>query len=167
MKQYHQNINAFGYRFWPNKLKGEGFFIAHCKKMKKIIIQNTIHQALSQATNKEIEFIEKYLVENDWLFFKQQEIIRAIHKQWNNDIALLQKNLYLKKAGVQLGEIKGNDFVPHHELALSTIISDNISKIELTEEQALQYLRKKDISHTHRYIKDGLYARIKTFRWAG
>ena len=61
-------------------------------------------------------------------------------------MALLQKNLYLKKAGVQLGEIKGNDLVPHHELGLSTVFSDAIIKIELTEEQALQYLRKKDVS---------------------
>ncbi len=35
--------------------------------------------------------------------------------------------------------------MPHHELALSTIFNNNISTIELDEEQALQYLRKKDV----------------------
>ena len=69
-----------------------------------------------------------------------------LDKEWQYDISLLQKNLYLKKAGVQLGEIKGNNLVPHHELGLSTIINDNIIKIETTEDQALQYLRKKDVS---------------------
>ena len=91
------------------------------------------------------------MIENDWVFFKQNEIIRAIHKQWNNDIALLQKNLYLKKAGIQLGEIKGSDLVPHHELALSLIINENVKKIELTQEQALQYLRKKELSICSEY----------------
>ncbi|HEX5150234.1 MAG TPA: RNA methyltransferase [Parafilimonas sp.] len=139
---------AFGYRFWPHAVKGEGFFIAGLKKdePESHIKQN--HSSLLKATNKEIELLEKYLLKDDWLFFKQNEIIRVIHKQWQNDISLLQKNLYLKKAGVQLGEIKGNNLAPHHELALSTVINDNIFKIRTSEEQALQYLRKKDVSIT-------------------
>ena len=153
----HWNINetvsskhkAFGYRFWPNKLKGEGFFIAALQKNEEDVYSKHNTLNLTPANNKEVDVCENYLLKNDWLFYKQHEIIRAVHKQWNKDIAFLQKNLYLKKAGVQLGEIKGKDLVPHHELAMSTIISDNIFKTELTEEQALQYLRKKDISlHT-------------------
>ena len=49
---------------------------------------------------------------------------------------------------MQLGEIKGNDLVPHHELGLSTITGNNIIKIETDEDLALQYLRKKDVSVT-------------------
>jgi NOL1/NOP2/sun family putative RNA methylase len=137
---------ACGYRFWPHKLKGEGFFIAalHKNEEENYSKQNTL--SLLQVSNKEMNLLDEWLIKKDWLFFKQQEIIRVIHKQWNSDVALLQKNLYLKKAGVQLGEIKGKDLVPHHELALSSIISDDITKIELTENEALQYLRKKEIS---------------------
>lgn len=137
---------AFAYRFWPHKLKGEGFFIAVLKRngTEKYTKQNQL--SLLKTNNKETALLERYLIKNDWLFFKQQDIIRAIHKRWNNDVALLQKNLYLKKAGIQLGEIKGNDLVPHHELGLSTIFKTDIIRIELTETQALQYLRKKEIS---------------------
>ena len=137
---------AYGYRFWPQLLKGEGFFIAAVQKNED---ENNTRQSslsLSAASNKEVNLLQQYLIKDDWLLFKQQEIIRAVHKQWNNDIAWLQKNLYLKKAGIQLGEIKGNDLVPHHELALSTISSESIVKIDLDETQALQYLRKKDVS---------------------
>ena len=137
---------AFGYRFWPHKLKGEGFFIAALQKNEG---ENNVRQnqlSLPVASNKEINLVQPDLIKDDWLLFKQQEIIRAVHKQWNNDIAWLQKNLYLKKAGIQLGEIKGNGLVPHHEFALSTIFSEGIVKIELDETQALQYLRKKDVS---------------------
>jgi len=139
---------AFGYRFWPHKLKGEGFFIAVLKKDETESHSKQNHSSLSKATNIEINLSEKYLLKGDWLFFKQKEIIRVIHKQWQNDISFLQKNLYLKKAGVQLGEIKGNDLVPHHELGLSTITGDNVIKIETDEDLALQYLRKKDVSVT-------------------
>ena len=135
---------AFGYRFWPHKLKGEGFFIAALKKEDEDIPANSNHLNLLPANNKEINTCKNFITKNDWLFFKQQEIIRVIHKQWNNDIAMLQKKFYLKKAGIQCGEIKGKDLIPHHELAMSTIINDATLKVELTEEQALQYLRKKD-----------------------
>jgi 16S rRNA C967 or C1407 C5-methylase (RsmB/RsmF family)/NOL1/NOP2/fmu family ribosome biogenesis protein len=140
---------AFGYRFWPHKLKGEGFFIAAFQKdeAENYSKQNT--QGLLKATNKEINLLKNYLAGNDFIFFKQQDILRAIHTQWNNDVALLQKNLYLKKAGVQLGEIKGNDLVPHHELALSNILNEDVVRTELPEEEALQYLRKKEINIQH------------------
>jgi NOL1/NOP2/sun family putative RNA methylase len=140
-----------GYRFWPNKLKGEGFFIAALQKNDAEYSSKQNHLSLLQASIKEVDLLQNYVIKNDWLFFKQQDIIRIIHKQWNNDVALLQKNLYLKKAGVQLGEIKGNDLVPHHELALSLTANNTIFKIELDEEQALQYLRKKEIFITADY----------------
>ena len=142
---------AFAYRFWPHKIKGEGFFFFFLKKNDEDNYSKQNHFSLSPANHKEINFLKEHVIENDWVFFKQNEIIRAIHKQWNNDIALLQKNLYLKKAGIQLGEIKGSDLVPHHELALSLIINENVKKIELTQEQALQYLRKKELSICSEY----------------
>ena len=147
-KRHH----AFGYRFWPHLLKGEGFFIAALQKNESSSPPKQNISPLLQATNKEISLLQQYVTDSDWLFFKQQNIVRVIHKQWQNDVAWLQKNLYLKKAGIQLGEIKGNDLVPHHEFALSTIQNDNILKIELDEAQALQYLRKKDvlIQSTHK-----------------
>lgn len=143
---------AFGYRFWPHLLKGEGFFIAALKKTESNSPSKQNTSTLIQATNKETGLLQAYLTDDDRLFFKQQNIIRVIHKQWQYDVSALQKNLYLKKAGIQLGEIKGNDLVPHHELALSTILNDNIFKIDLDETEALQYLRKKDvlIQSTHK-----------------
>jgi NOL1/NOP2/sun family putative RNA methylase len=137
---------ACAYRFWPHKIKGEGFFIAALQKSEAENHSKQNYLSLPQVSNKEASLLRPYLTKKDWIFFKQQDIIRVIHKQWNNDVVLLQKNLYLKKAGVQSGEIKGKDLVPHHELALSVIFSDDIVTIELTEEQALQYLRKKEVS---------------------
>ncbi len=136
---------CYGYRFWPDKIKGEGFFIAVLKKNEESISSKQNNNTLPAATSKEISMLQPYIAENDWLFFQQQQVIRVIQKQWNNDVAFLRKNLYLRKAGVQLGEIKGKDLVPHAELALSNIVSDDVKKIELEYEQALQYLRKKEM----------------------
>jgi 16S rRNA C967 or C1407 C5-methylase (RsmB/RsmF family)/NOL1/NOP2/fmu family ribosome biogenesis protein len=136
---------CYGYRFWPDKIKGEGFFIAAFKKNEEPISSKQNGNALPAVSSKEVNWLQSYVTENDWQFFQQKEIIRVIQKQWNNDIAFLQKNLYLRKAGVQLGEIKGKNLVPHAELALSIIVSDNVKKIELDHERSLQYLRKKEL----------------------
>lgn len=143
--------HAFAYRFWPYKLKGEGFFISALQKKDDTHHQLKKSSKPVSANAKEINYLQQYLIEDDWYFFKQQDIIRAVKKYWIEDIAWLQKNLYLKKAGIQLGEIKGNDLVPHHELALSHILNEDVKKFKLTKEQALQYLRKKEISVSTEY----------------
>jgi 16S rRNA C967 or C1407 C5-methylase (RsmB/RsmF family)/NOL1/NOP2/fmu family ribosome biogenesis protein len=137
--------HCYGYRFWPHKVKGEGFFMCVLQKNEAEAFTKFNQQSLPKITNKEAALVQPYVLANDWLFFKQADFFRAVHKQWNSDIALLQKNLYLKKAGINMGEIKGNDLVPHHEFALSTIFNNNIAQVELDEAQALQYLRKKDV----------------------
>ncbi|SFP86685.1 methyltransferase RsmF C-terminal domain-like protein [Parafilimonas terrae] len=142
LSELHQ---CYGYRFWPHKLKGEGFFICAMQKNETETFTKYGQQSLLKTTNKEAALMQQYVTANDWLFFKQADFFRAVHKQWGSDVALLQKKLYLKKAGINIGEIKGNGLIPHHEFALSTIFNDNIFKIELDEEQALQYLRKKDV----------------------
>ncbi len=136
---------CYGYRFWPGKIKGEGFFIAVLKKKEESSFSKQNNNSLPAVANKESNALRSFIIEDDWLFFQQKEIIRVIKKQWNNDVAFLQKNLYLRKAGVQLGEIKGKDLVPHEELALSLIVSDNVKKTELNHDQSLQYLRKKEL----------------------
>jgi NOL1/NOP2/fmu family ribosome biogenesis protein len=77
--------------------------------------------------------------------FKQNDNFRAIKENWLQELKYLAKHLYIKKAGVELGSIKGKDFIPSHELAVSILPFQNFETIELTEQQALQYLRKKEV----------------------
>jgi NOL1/NOP2/fmu family ribosome biogenesis protein len=55
---------------------------------------------------------------------------------------LLEKQLYLKKLGVNIGTIAKGSLIPHHELALSTNATYNAPKVALSLEQAQNYLRK-------------------------
>ncbi|MBS1747955.1 MAG: RNA methyltransferase [Bacteroidetes bacterium] len=143
---FSEKQNAAGYRFWPDKIKGEGFFICvlqkHNSNSKNLKPNNT---SLSILKSKETINLQQYIHEDGYVFFKQQDMIRAVKKEFTGDIALLQKNLYLKKAGILLGEMKGNTLIPNHELAVSLIVSNDIFRIELDEHQALQYLRKKEM----------------------
>jgi NOL1/NOP2/fmu family ribosome biogenesis protein len=45
---------------------------------------------------------------------------------------------------LQVGELKQNDFIPSHDLAMTSLASQHIQRLELDDEQAMKYLRKQD-----------------------
>ena len=70
----------------------------------------------------------------------------AFPKAYEQVYALLQHYLKVIHAGVTLGEIKGKDLIPHHSLAMSTDLLDDVfPKAELSYEQAIAYLRKEGL----------------------
>lgn len=136
---------AFGYRFYPYNLRGEGFFTAAFKKKDGTSADYYQVQGLPKITKEEAAAVATLIKDDGIEFFKQGENIIAIHRQWKNDVAILQKHLYLRKAGITAGVLKGRDIVPDHELAMSTLVDEHIARLPLTKQQAIQYLQKKDI----------------------
>ena len=136
---------AHGYRFYPDKVKGEGFFIAAFQKKNGSDETRLKEQSLSFPSKPETEQVNTFInIPDNYSLFKQGESIRAIKKEWLTDLKWLAKYLYIKKAGIEIGEIKGKDVVPSHELALSSLSKD-FTPVPLTLEQSLQYLRRKEI----------------------
>jgi len=148
-----ETTGAFGYRFWPYKVKGEGFFIAAFKK-KESPDQLRIKLKTTQlASKQETAIAATWINASDGLtFIKQGQNIAAIPTQWNETIQYLMQELKVRYAGVELGTIAKNDLLPEHALALSNIANASIKKVELTKEQALDYLRKNElpIEHEHK-----------------
>ncbi len=62
-----------------------------------------------------------------------------------DDMALLQPQLYVKKSGVKLGKVIRNELLPHHELAMSNLLREHIPSVSLKLEDALQYLRREEL----------------------
>ena len=151
---------AFGYRFYPDKVKGEGFFIAAFRK--KIIETEVSNEVKSlpagqagkkskdkrkkdMLTAKEIEVLGTWLNSTADLFFiKQNEELIAMPIHLENDLATIQSSLYIKKAGVKLGSMIRHELIPAHDLAVSSIINNNIPRLDVDIETALQYLRKDE-----------------------
>ena len=145
---------TYGYRFYPYSVKGEGFFIATFKKMPSgTEVNNEVKNQKSKTKRKpekisakEIEILKPYLINvNDFFFIKQNEEIIAMPLHLENDLAIIQSSLYIKKAGVKLGTLIRNELIPAHELAVSNIINPAIPRLEVDKETALQYLRKQEI----------------------
>ncbi len=144
---------TYGYRFYPDKVKGEGFFIAAFSKRQSGIERNIeVKKQKTKIKNKsdkiparDIEILRPYLNASDFFFIKQNEEIIAMPLHLENDLGIIQSALYIKKAGVKLGTLIRNELIPAHELAVSNIISPSITSCEVDKETALQYLRREEI----------------------
>jgi 16S rRNA C967 or C1407 C5-methylase (RsmB/RsmF family)/NOL1/NOP2/fmu family ribosome biogenesis protein len=143
-----EKTNGYGYRFYPDKLKGEGFFIAAVQKKdgSNFYFPKTKKNNAEKLTKNEEAVVRKWISNNaDVVFFKKNELVYAFPSNLMDDFIFLQSSLYIKKAGVLLGKIAHDELIPEHELALSNIINDGIQSINLSKEQALSYLRREEI----------------------
>lgn len=136
---------AWGYRFYPDKVKGEGLFAACLRKRENTGQLQTFRSKNSPKPNyKEIDLLKPY-VQNpaDLYFFKLNDDWLAINKHHRDSLETLQYFMYLKKSGVRLGKLAGKELIPDHELAQSLLINkDAFLQTELTHDQAIAYLRK-------------------------
>ncbi len=135
------NENGFGYRFYPDKLKGEGFFLA--------ALQKTSSNECSKRFKKSNIFSDHSVLEK-WIrkdvvlqFIKHKDSVIGLPE---TTLVMLQwlEGLYIKKAGILLGDIIRNEIIPSHALAVSNIVSPLTAFIEVSLEEALQYLRKSE-----------------------
>jgi NOL1/NOP2/sun family putative RNA methylase len=139
---------AWGYRFYPDKVKGEGLFAA-CLKKKEVTAQLPSFKTKNnqKLPAKEIELVRAYITSpDDFYFFKVNDDWLAINHQHKDALDTLQRHLYIKKSGMRIGKLMGNDLIPDHGLALSIHINkDAVLQTELDYNQAIQYLRRENI----------------------
>ncbi|MDR2823861.1 MAG: RsmB/NOP family class I SAM-dependent RNA methyltransferase [Prevotellaceae bacterium] len=136
-----------GYRFYPHKTKGEGFFISILRKNKneenifKVKLRNLKVQNIDIKRFEQIK-----LKKNDNIFFAEENCIKSCMFDFYPEFQFFEKNFKTLKSGLTLGEIKGKDFVPSHELAMSKLIdTEQINRIEVDAEIALKFLRKENV----------------------
>lgn len=141
------NNQAFGYRFYPDKVKGEGFFIAAFRNRKETSSKKKHKEAtLEKPSKQELAIIEKNIFSNpNSFYFKHNDSIRTFPALWQKQLQILANSLYIKKAGIEIGAVKGKDLIPSHELAMSNLSLQNVTYFNLNKTQALQYLSKKEV----------------------
>jgi 16S rRNA C967 or C1407 C5-methylase (RsmB/RsmF family)/NOL1/NOP2/fmu family ribosome biogenesis protein len=140
---------AWGYRFYPGKVKGEGLFAACLQKNGETAqLPSFKTKGNQKLAAKEIEQVKTYITSpDDFYFFKVNDDWMAINQQHKDSLDTLQRHLYIKKSGVRIGRLMGNDLVPDHELALSIYINkDAVLETELDYNQAILYLRRENLT---------------------
>lgn len=145
---YSKEKQASCYRFYPDKAMGEGFFMAIFRKCSGNFLHqgNNISAGQHLYALKDRSPLEQYIDASfDGAIFLQADTIRAINHFGFEQLDTIKQNLYITHAGISCGSLKQKDFIPHHGLAVSTIINKNLSVYAADEAVALQYLRKQDI----------------------
>ena len=160
-----KETNAYGYRFYPDKVKGEGFFIAAFKKTNTNtnlnhphflgkLKETPKHQTPKNKMQASSPFggIKGGFQNTNWLsdnnelnFLPWKDDILAFPQNLIHEIPVLQSALYIKKAGVNIGSLIRNELIPSHELAMSTILNPDIAAVSLDLNKALQFLRLESI----------------------
>jgi NOL1/NOP2/fmu family ribosome biogenesis protein len=144
---YSEEHHCQGFRFYPDKVKGEGFFIAvFQKEISKSSGFYDTHATSIPASKKEIALLNSYFsVPENYQLINHQNNLIALPHLFESELNGLINHLYIKKMGLTIGEIKGSDLIPAHALAMSTWAHLPYASMEIDEATALQYLRRADL----------------------
>ena len=142
-------LSDFGYRFYPHKTRGEGFFISVLKKNKSDEVQENSLNFKKNVKQRELKdtHVSKMLKNSkEWAFFESSDKIKAYNRSFLNDCLFFEQQFNCLSSGIVMGELKGKDFIPSQQLALSKEIDlKKIEKIELDYKSAILYLKKEAI----------------------
>lgn len=145
---YDENIHA--YHFFPHKVKGEGFFLSVLRKK-----EGELHRKKdsSKKGNKQKANIlsKEYLcyIHNpeEYQVFDKTNLWFAFPKHQYEDFLTVTSNLKLVSAGVHVGETKGKDFIPHHSLAMSSLLNVKAFHcFDVDWKTAISYLRRDNLT---------------------
>ncbi|MDR2358522.1 MAG: rRNA cytosine-C5-methyltransferase [Prevotellaceae bacterium] len=136
-----------GYRFYPHRVQGEGFFVSVLRKtapsrpVRRIANEKAVrHTALKAASP-----VEKWL-SGQFVFESRNNFIHALPPSQQAFIAQLSQQLNVLQAGVAVGEQKGATIIPAAALALSTALQPKaFPEVDVDIPAALRFLRRDTI----------------------
>ncbi|HVK47030.1 MAG TPA: hypothetical protein VM488_04290 [Pseudobacter sp.] len=139
---------GFGYRFFPDRVKGEGFFLAAFRKKEggEFHYRPSKKPKVQKASKAETAAVMPWLKPDAGVtIWKQQEQLLAFPSLLEQELLVVADHLYIRHAGVTIGKLAGQQLVPDHALALSTLLQPSTVAVSLKKEDALQYLRKEQV----------------------
>lgn len=140
-----------GYQCYPHRVQGEGFYLAALRKTActaaKSLAKNpkfpgweAVPAQLAQLAGQWLDIPGNYR-----LFSDKHGHIRAIPKAVETRAAEAANVLRRNDWGLELGQLKGKDFIPSPSLALSNAIRPDLPGVELDKTTALRFLKKESI----------------------
>jgi 16S rRNA C967 or C1407 C5-methylase (RsmB/RsmF family)/NOL1/NOP2/fmu family ribosome biogenesis protein len=133
------------YRFYPDKVKGEGFFISCFRKNEaagSLRIKKTKTELIPE---KERSILSRWMDTNGMAFMKQENHIYGLPESMTDDLAILKKHLYIQYAGMNAGEIIREKFIPDHALAVNLRLGKSVNRVELDYDNAIRFLQRKEL----------------------
>ena len=138
----------FGYRFYPHKTLGEGFFISVLRKTSENARKQKI-KTNKQANIKPLKSGDcpfKLDKIKEWKIVNNNNLIRAYEASMFEKFLYLEQNLYRIQSSLLIAEQKGRDFVPSAALALAKCFdTESVTKNEIDKQTAISFLKRENI----------------------
>ncbi len=130
-----------GYRFYPHRLEGEGFFLA---AFRKVAAQSSFDgRKLKPPEKATIKNLEKWIANpTDFITFQVANETFIFPEAHQQHLRALQQVLYLRNAGTCIGHFAHAELIPSHDLALCQFRQSDLPTVALDRATALEYLRK-------------------------
>lgn len=152
------------YRFLPYATRGEGFFLAVLRKPNQhsgFVNLNFSFVNLNSGSRKvrdrggknpgipkeRLSVLQEWLLAPDeYELIPKDENVSAFPKKYLPVLLSLQSSLRVVQAGINIAQLKGKDWIPHHALAMSLQLKPGaFPREEVSYEQAIAYLRKEAV----------------------
>ncbi|HEV2353518.1 MAG TPA: RsmB/NOP family class I SAM-dependent RNA methyltransferase, partial [Puia sp.] len=134
---------SYGYRFYPDRLRGEGLFLGCLRKNGGGNPAGYVKKhPMEQLGRKEKELLSGWIRRDlDLACFYQGPLIHGMPAASLPALSILAQYAYIRKAGVALGKLSSKELIPAHDLAVS-MAAGHVPALPLSREEALRYLRK-------------------------
>ncbi|MDR2882691.1 MAG: rRNA cytosine-C5-methylase [Alistipes sp.] len=137
------------FRFWPHRVRGEGFFAAVMSKAEgrvKLETPRARREPLAELNRPESRPLAEWVATPEAMkFARAGDNCYGYYRPVCRDVAALAGGLNVIYSGVCLGQVFGGKLRPDHALALfHGLAPGGYSVTELTREEALDYLRKRE-----------------------
>ncbi len=135
-----------GYRFFPHRIRGEGFFVSVLRKTAEAPAQ-TVRAKPESISPAVLQTLQSFLaapVEMGYLHFSDQ--VAALPTALMQDAAWLMQKLNVVSAGTAVAKVARNRITPLHPLAMSVYLNRNtFHETPLDLGEAIRFLRKESI----------------------
>jgi len=136
------------YRFFPHKVKGEGFFISVLRKNNNDKIPFTRDKLNKKGcVNTTTGIFSDYLTEkNEFKYIDRKGSFTAIPASINDDYKFISSRLKVISAGIHIGTTKGKDFIPDQSLLLSVYLNKQAFTVfEVDLHMAISFLKRESL----------------------
>ncbi|GAO42946.1 methyltransferase RsmF C-terminal domain-like protein [Flavihumibacter petaseus] len=139
-------FHAWGYRFYPDRLMGEGLFLAAFRKEDGEGKPPRPGKPKWEPIPARKQQGLKRWIADDWQtnFVTLNQSVIAWHSELEEMLMRLG-NVYVRQAGLLMGKLAGEELIPETALALNQQRATSLPQLSFDWEQALRYLRKEEI----------------------
>lgn len=133
-----------GYRCYPHRLKGEGFFLGMVRKPGE---RSERTGRGSASSSQRIGWLNR---PDDHVVIDHRDVLHVLDAQWKAEQEELSNTLCVIAPGTPFAERKGNEWRPHAASALSDRLDRSaFPAMDLDEARAIRYLQGHAIPGTH------------------